>query len=110
MSHFIDLADHYSHYDRRLTPYNFLRYRRSSWWLFNNRLQYQNRWRISDYRAVHAAAGFHILREENDGSAATALERVRLAPEFRHYRQEDLAVTSSWMVSRRDETREVRNS
>jgi SAM-dependent methyltransferase len=100
MSHFIDLADHYSHYDRRLTPYNFLRYRPSVWRLLNNPLQYQNRLRVCDYRQAHARAGFHIVCEENDGSSINALDGLQLAAEFRHYQRIDLAVTSSWMVSR----------
>lgn len=100
MSHFIDLADHYSHFDRQLTPYNFLRYRPATWRLFNNRLQYQNRLRVSDYRAAHARAGFRVVLEENDDSAGPGLEGLQVAREFRHYSRQDLAVTSSWMVSR----------
>jgi len=100
MSHYIDLADHYAHFDRQLTPYNFLRYRPATWRLFNNRLQYQNRLRVSDYRAAHAQAGFRVVLEENDDSAGGSLEDLQVAPDFRHYSRQDLAVTSSWMVSR----------
>lgn len=100
MSHFIDLVDHYAHYDRRLTPYNFLRFRPGVWRLLNNPLQYQNRLRVSDYRDAHGRAGFRIVREENDDSAAAQLDGLQVAPEFRHYPRRDLAVTSSWMVSK----------
>lgn len=102
MSHFIDLVDHYAHFDRRLTPYNFLRFRPGVWRLLNNPLQYQNRLRVSDYRDAHSRAGFRIVREENDDSGAAQLDCLQVAPEFRHYSRQDLAVTSSWMVSRLD--------
>jgi hypothetical protein len=102
MSHFIDLADHYAHFDRRLTPYNFLRYGPGVWRFLNNPLQYQNRLRISDWRRAHTAAGFRIVLEQNDDSASGALDSLQVAPEFRHYSRTDLAVTSSWMVSRMD--------
>jgi hypothetical protein len=100
MSHFIDLVDHYARFDPRLTPYNFLRFRAPVWRLFNNRLQYQNRLRVSDYRDAHARAGFRIVLEENDASAAAQLDGLQVAPEFRHYSRQDLAVTTSWMVSK----------
>jgi methyltransferase family protein len=100
MSHFIDLVDHYAHFDRKLTPYNFLRFRPGVWRLLNNPLQYQNRLRVSDYRGAHARAGFRIVREENDASAAAQLDGLQVAPEFRHYSLQDLAVTTSWMASR----------
>jgi Methyltransferase domain len=100
MSHFIDLADHYAHFDRRLTPYNFLRFRPGVWRLLNNDLQYQNRLRVSDYRRAHAQAGFRIVLEQDDDSAAAGLDGLQVAAEFRHYSRRDLAVTTSWMVSR----------
>ncbi len=100
MSHYIDLADHYAHFDRRLTPYNFLRFGPGVWRFLNNPLQYQNRLRVSDYRLAHEKAGFKVVLEQNDDSAADGLDSLQVAAEFRHYSRRDLAVTTSWMVSR----------
>jgi hypothetical protein len=100
MSHFIDMVDHYARFDHRLTPYNFLRHHSMFWWLVNNSLQFQNRWRVNDYRMLHAEVGFQILFEETDDSASESLRAIPLAAEFRGYKRRDLAVTSSWMVSR----------
>ena len=99
MSHFVDMADHYVHFDDRLSPYNFLRYSESTWRLLNNPLQYLNRLRIADYRALHTATGFTIRQEDSDASAADRLAGIRLAAEFQLYSGADLAVTSSWLVS-----------
>ncbi|MDK3158173.1 class I SAM-dependent methyltransferase [Kamptonema cortianum] len=100
MTHFIDLSDHYSHFDRSITPYHFLRFSGRTWRLFNNRLLFQNRLRISDYRQLHEHAGFEILSEVNTTGTAAQIAAIRVAPEFSHYSPADLQVTSSMMVSR----------
>ena len=45
IDHFVDASDHYAHFDRSITEYNFLRWDDSAWRLINNRLLYQNRLR-----------------------------------------------------------------
>ena len=99
MSHFIDMADHYIHFDATVSPYNFLRFSTRTWSAINHSLQYLNRRRISDDRALHQAAGFTIMHEESDSSVAPLLVETPLAAEFRSYTHADLAVTSSWIVS-----------
>lgn len=96
-SHLIDLSDHYSHFDKSLTPYNFLKFSDNVWRIFNNPLQYQNRLRISDYRQIHTEAGFDILIEK---TASATQQQIELANKFKSYSHEDLIVTSSFMISR----------
>lgn len=100
MSHLIDMSDHYSHFDRTLTPYHFLRFTNFAWKFFNNALLYQNRLRISDYRAFHERAGFEIVSEDNTIGSPQQIAQMRLAPMFAAYAHEDVIVTSSMMVSR----------
>lgn len=100
MSHHIDLADHYAHFDSRISVYNFLRFSERRWRLFNNELQFQNRLRISDYRNLHHEAGFVLLREESLRKAAAELSRFTLAPEFSRYAPEDLLVFDTWLASK----------
>jgi hypothetical protein len=100
MTHLIDMSDHYSHFDPSITPYNFLRYPRWRWRWFNNSLQYQNRLRASDYRALHIAAGLQILEERLGTNRMGELDAVPLAPEFEGYSRTDLAATHAWLVSR----------
>ena len=61
MAHHIDLSDHYAGFDPSITVYNFLRFSERRWRLFNNRLHYQNRLRISDYRCIHVEAGWELF-------------------------------------------------
>ena len=100
MSHLIDLSDHYSHFDRRIDAYNFLKFSPMMWRIFNNKLHYQNRLRISDYRALVQDSGFDLLVEENQPKTTDAVDNIQVAPEFQHYSQDDLMVTTSWMVCR----------
>lgn len=99
MSHMIDLSDHYSHFDKRITPYHFLRFSPEIWWIFNNRIHYQNRLRVSDYRRIHQEAGFVIHIEENVTAPDEQIARIQVAPQFAHYSHDELIVTASWMVS-----------
>jgi SAM-dependent methyltransferase len=102
MSSRIDLSDHYSYSDRALTPYNFLRYSDRAWRLLNPKLSHQNRLRRPDFLHAFATAGLQVV-DERAQAPEHAVERLRtldLAPRFRAYTFEDLAVTSLFLVAR----------
>ena len=102
MSSRIDLCDHYSYSDRSLTPYNFLRYSDRAWRLLESRLSHQNRLRRPDYLQAFATAGLAVV-DERARAPDTALERLQaldLAPRFRAYTLDDLAVTRLFLVAR----------
>jgi Methyltransferase domain len=99
MDHFVDMSDHYAHFDRSISEFNYLRYSDRAWRPFNNRLQYQNRLRLSDYRQIIEGAGFRVLGEEVERGPVEALEQITLAPRFRGYSREDLAVLRCWITA-----------
>jgi hypothetical protein len=99
MDHFIDMSDHYAHFDRSITEFNYLRYSDRRWRPFNNRLQYQNRLRISDYRRIVEEAGFRVVAEDAERGSTDALEQITLAPRFRSYPREELAVLRCWLTA-----------
>jgi hypothetical protein len=102
MSSRIDLRDHYSYSDPGLTPYNFLRYSDRTWRVIDSKLSRQNRLRRSDYLQAFAAAGLAIV-DERAQAPENGVERLKgldLAPRFRAYRFEDLAVTRLFIASR----------
>jgi hypothetical protein len=101
MSHFINLLDEYCHFDKQITPHNFIRYSERKWRFLSSPLIWKNRLRISDYRALLTNAGYEITKELNTSGPASELERVPLAPAFRGYSQADLLVLRSWLVARR---------
>jgi SAM-dependent methyltransferase len=103
MSSRIDLADHYSYFDRGLSPHNFLRYDDSRWHWLNSELLYQNRLRRPDYLGAFAEAGLEVVEEvasRPDEAGLAALARLDVAERFRGYALGDLAVTALVLVAR----------
>lgn len=100
MSHHIDMSDHYANFDPSISIYNFLRFSDRTWALFNNRLQYQNRLRVWDFRKLHRDAGFRIVEEQNTSGPRELLSSLKLAPRFRGHEHAELAVHNTWMTSR----------
>jgi hypothetical protein len=99
MDHFVDMSDHYAHFDGSITEFNYLRYSDRAWRIFNNRLQHQNRLRICDYRRIIEEAGFALVAEEREQGAPEDLSRVKLARPFQRYAREDLLVLRSWITA-----------
>jgi hypothetical protein len=93
----IDLSDHFSHFDRSLSPYNFLRYSDRAWQLANSGLLYQNRLRRPDYVKAFETAGFAVVAEKP--WRPDAVLPNDLAPRFRAYDPSDLAVVGLRIVA-----------
>ena len=92
----IDLADHYSYFDKSLSRYHFLRYDDRRWRWANSPLQYQNRLRVTDYRRLVEGAGFEVVSWSPSlpKNAVAELSGLPLAPHFRDgYTPEELGVT-----------------
>lgn len=100
MFHRINLIDQYAYFDHQITPFNYLRFSPQAWRWLNSPLIWQSRLRISDYRELFSAAGFQIVKEDDEPGSVEDLLKVPLAPEFRNYKQEDLLVLISWLVAR----------
>lgn len=99
MSHYLNLADEYSYFDRSITPINFLQFTERQWRRWNSPLIWQNRLRISDYRELFRQARYDIVKEINTCGNPADLKKIQLAPEFQHYAKEDLPVLTSWLVA-----------
>ncbi|MHB1834850.1 MAG: class I SAM-dependent methyltransferase [Solirubrobacteraceae bacterium] len=99
MSHFIDMSDHYAHFDPGISEFNYMRYRDRAWQFANNPLHYQNRLRVSDYRRLIQDARFQLVCEDSERGSPRELARIRLAPRFRRYTDEDLLTLRSWITA-----------
>ena len=93
----IDLSDHYAHFDHTLSPYNFLRYSDRTWGLLNSSLLHQNRLRRSDYVSAFERAGLAVVAEKPWRPDADIPND--LAPRFRTYEPDDLAVVGLRIVA-----------
>lgn len=101
MSHRTDMSDHYAHFDKKITAYNYLRYPTPIWNFFNNSLLYQNRLRWPDYQRLHYATGFEIIYEDLVLNNAPSFNRLKVANEFEKYTTEELLPTGVWQVSKK---------
>jgi hypothetical protein len=100
MTHRVNLRDQFSYFDHSITPFNYMRYTEAQWRWRNSPIIWQNRLLISDFRRLMKEAGFEIAHEENILGSAAELAKVKLAPEFQKYRQEDLLVMESLFTAK----------
>ncbi len=96
----IDYTDHYSHTDRAITEFNFLRFGETAWRLLSPPNHYQNRLRHRDYRHLFLEAGFGIGDDKPMycGGWEERLRSLRLHARFAGYAERDLGTTSGWFV------------
>jgi SAM-dependent methyltransferase len=100
MSHFIDLSDHFAHFDHSITIYNFLQFSKQRWALIDNTIQPQNRLRWKDYRKIYADLNIPITEETIRSGDLAALATVNIHPEYGTYSSEELAISHGYLVSR----------
>jgi SAM-dependent methyltransferase len=100
----IDLRDHASYADARVSAYDFLRFSPRTWRVINAPLAYQNRLRRPDYLRTFAESGLEIVAERAFRPKAESLEplrALRLAEPFSTgYSFDDLAVQSLTVVAK----------
>lgn len=99
MSHFIDLSDHFAHFDHGINIYNFLRFSRKQWKLIDNNIQPQNRLRWKDYEAMYRQLNIPITEVEVRAGDLDLLAAVDVHPEYADYRAEELAISHGYVVS-----------
>lgn len=107
-SHFIDMTDHFSHSDVSISHYNFLKFKHWQWKLMDNTLQMQNRLRLKQYLKIFQESGFQQIHIETETGNLQWLKQNKLAYPFSEMKQEDVAITHAYVVSRK-ETEEGKN-
>lgn len=100
MSHFIDLSDHFSHMDKSISPFNFLKYSENQWALIDNSIQPQNRLRINSYRELLNKSGWEIVLEENTRAFLDPVLKSKISSNFKKTIDSDLTVTHSWIITK----------
>ena len=99
MSHFIDMSDHFAHFDKTITDYNFLRYTAIEWQRIDNDIQPQNRLRFVDFERMYTELNIPFVAMGVRPGNVEALKTVPLSAEFESYSLEELAVTHGYLVS-----------
>jgi len=99
MSHFIDCSDHFAHFDKSITIYNFLKFSERNWKLIDNKIQPQNRMRFVDYKRMYSELGIPISDEKITSGDLDMLRKVDINEEFADYTEQELAVSHAYIVS-----------
>lgn len=99
-SHFIDLSDHFAHFDTSITIYHFLRFSPAAWRWIDNTVQPLNRLRITDYRHLYHEAGLSISEENLRPGDVQALRDVPVHPHFLGNTEAENAVSHGYFFSK----------
>jgi len=99
-SHFIDLSDHFAHFDTSINIYHFLRFSPTAWARIDNSVQPLNRLRIPDYGRLYREAGLPITEELLRPGDIEALRRVRVHPIFQINTEAENAVSHGYFFSK----------
>jgi SAM-dependent methyltransferase len=99
MSHAIDMSDHFAHFDKSITIYNFLKFSDAQWKIINNNIQPLNRLRIYDYREIYRKLSIPITEEINREYNIEDYNKVRVHKKFLSHPAEENAISHTQIVS-----------
>ncbi len=108
-SHFIDMSDHFAHFDTSINIYNFLKFSESQWKLIDNSIQPQNRMRIDDYKKIYADLSIPIDSENFREGRLEELKTINLSEPFKSKPMGVNAISHCHFISRSSFSNSVAN-
>jgi len=99
-SHFVDLSDHFAHFDTSITIYHFLRFSPAAWRWIDNTVQPLNRLRITDYRRLYHETSLPISEENLRAGNVERLRTVPVHPYFLGNTEAENAVSHGYFFSK----------
>ncbi len=100
MSHFIDMSDHFAHFDNSISIYNFLQFTEKQWRWIDNSIQPQNRMRFQQYHHMYTQLNIPFETGLVRTGDTDALAKVRIKTPFLSFSKEQLAVSHGYMFSK----------
>lgn len=104
MSHFIDMTDHFAHFDKKITIYNFLQFSDTFWHAIDNKILPQSRCRFKDYLALYTQNNISVLDTKVWDYDINLLNNIKLNKKFASYTKEELAIVHVYIVSGKGKT------
>jgi len=98
-SHFIDMSDHFAHFDKSINIYNFLRFSDKAWDRIDNSVQPQNRWRLSEYQKLYDAIALPVKDIDAREGNPEEVKAIKLAAKYQSFELKDLAISHAYMIS-----------
>lgn len=99
MSHFIDMSDHFAHFDKSINIYNFLQFSDEQWRWIDNSIQPQSRIRIYDYKQIYADLNIPISDESFREGNLNELKSISLTDKFANIPLEEIAKSHCHLIS-----------
>lgn len=99
MSHFIDMSDHFAHFDKSINIYNFLQFSDKQWKWIDNTIQPQSRIRIYDYKQIYSDLKIPITDESFREGNLIELKTISLSDKFANSPLEEIAKTHCHFIS-----------
>jgi hypothetical protein len=99
MSHFIDMSDHFAHFDKSINIYNFLQFSNRQWNWIDNSIQPQSRLRIYDYKNIYEELQIPITELTFREGSITELKSIKLDHSFSNKSLEEIAISHCHFIS-----------
>ena len=99
MSHFIDMSDHFAHFDKTINIYNFLQFTDKQWKWIDNSIQPQSRIRIYDYTKIYNDLEIPISDLSYRKGNIEELKTIKLSPTFATKPVEEIAISHCHYIS-----------
>lgn len=98
-SHFIDMSDHFAHFDKTITIYNFLKFSEGEWKWIDNSIQPLNRLRFADYISMYNELNIPVSFFENRPGDISEVKSLEIDSAFKKYSFEEIAISHSHIYS-----------
>ena len=99
MSHFIDMSDHFAHFDKSINVFNFLRFNEKEWKWIDNSIQPQSRIRITDYQNIYNILNIPITELSFREGSMEELKSIPRAVPFNRLPLEEVVKTHCHFIS-----------
>ncbi len=99
MSHFIDMSDHFAHFDKSINIYNFLQFSDNQWKWIDNSIQPQSRIRIYDYKKIYEDLEIPITELTFRAGNLSELKTIPLSEIYLNNSLEEIAISHCHFVS-----------
>lgn len=102
-SHFVDMSDHFAHFDKSINIYNFLQYSNFAWdKIMDNSIQPQNRWRFQQYLDLYRSLDIPITDTKIRPGNVEQVKSLQIHSDFDAFTPEQLAVSHCYLYSKMD--------
>lgn len=99
MSHFIDMSDHFAHFDKSITIYNFLQFSEKAWKWIDNSIQPMNRLRLPDYLKMYEELAIPVSSTESRPGNLEEFDSIIPDKKFQIYTREENAISHSYVFT-----------